>query len=157
LYVIVPGEPHRPPDARQIAPRLSALLLFVDDFRRALSFYSETLGLAVSGEESGEGYERLVDWVLLETGGAPLELFAAGVHAVDWGLPATRRNAAVPAFEVEDLDAAVAALSERGARFTTPVVERDWGRYAYLSDPEQNRIQLYEPRAAAAQKEGAGG
>jgi len=44
-------------------------------------------------------------------------------------------------FRVEDLDALLAALRAEGEK----VEEYDYGRFAWIMDPEGNRIELWEP------------
>lgn len=54
------------------------------------------------------------------------------------------RNHAVIYFEVDDLDAQVAALREKGVAFAQPPRDMPWlWREAVLFDPSGNRIKLY--------------
>jgi len=48
-------------------------------------------------------------------------------------------------FEVDDVDAAVAALVERGLEFESPPRDQRWlWREAYVEDPAKNRICIYK-------------
>jgi catechol 2,3-dioxygenase-like lactoylglutathione lyase family enzyme len=49
-------------------------------------------------------------------------------------------------YRVEDLHALVAVLREEGVT-VEKVDDSDYGRFAWISDPEGNRIELWEPPA----------
>jgi predicted enzyme related to lactoylglutathione lyase len=48
-------------------------------------------------------------------------------------------------FIVEDLDALLAALREEGVEVDPRREDYDYGRFAWIMDPEGNRIELWEP------------
>ena len=48
-------------------------------------------------------------------------------------------------FRVRDLDAMLAQLRAAGVRIDSQETEEGAGRFAWLTDPEGNRIQLWEP------------
>ena len=48
-------------------------------------------------------------------------------------------------FIVEDLDALLAALREEGVEIDPKREDYDYGRFAWVMDPEGNRIELGEP------------
>ena len=48
-------------------------------------------------------------------------------------------------FRVGDLDAMLAQLHAAGASIDSQEMEEGVGRFAWLTDPEANRIQLWEP------------
>ena len=48
-------------------------------------------------------------------------------------------------FMVEDLDALLAALREEGVEIDPRREDYDYGRFAWIMDPEGNRIELWEP------------
>lgn len=52
-------------------------------------------------------------------------------------------------FRVDDLDAMVAKLRDAGIEVEPHAESYPNGRFAELADPEGNRIQLWEPNAAA--------
>jgi predicted enzyme related to lactoylglutathione lyase len=49
-------------------------------------------------------------------------------------------------FRVEDLDGLLAALRDEGVEIDPRREDYDYGRFAWLTDPEGNRIELWEPR-----------
>ena len=48
-------------------------------------------------------------------------------------------------FIVEDLDGLLAALREEGVEIDPKREDYDYGRFAWIMDPEGNRIELWEP------------
>ena len=49
------------------------------------------------------------------------------------------------AFEVDELDAAIAELDAHGVSWAGEIVESEWYRYRGLHDPEGNLVYLTEP------------
>lgn len=104
----------------------------VDDMKRAVGFYRETLGLDVKMETD--------EWTELDANGLSIGLNAReGTHDGHGG-------GAVITFQPEgDLDEEVARLRAAGVDFTDGVSEHPWGRIAPFKDPEGNDLQLYAP------------
>ena len=50
-------------------------------------------------------------------------------------------------YRVEDLDALVAVLKQEGVTVYGDIQDSEYGRFAWISDPEGNRIELWEPPA----------
>jgi predicted enzyme related to lactoylglutathione lyase len=51
-------------------------------------------------------------------------------------------------FRVADLDALVAALREEGVQVTGDPVADEFGKFAWVMDPEGNKIELWEQLVA---------
>jgi catechol 2,3-dioxygenase-like lactoylglutathione lyase family enzyme len=49
---------------------------------------------------------------------------------------------------VDDLDAILAKLSSNGVRIDPKREDHDYGRFAWIYDPDGNKIELWEPRGA---------
>ena len=47
-------------------------------------------------------------------------------------------------YRVEDLDALVAVLKQEGVTMHGDIQDSEYGRFAWISDPEGNRIELWE-------------
>ncbi len=47
---------------------------------------------------------------------------------------------------VDDLDGALAQVKEGGATVVGEIEEYDYGRFGWFIDPEENKIELWEPR-----------
>jgi predicted enzyme related to lactoylglutathione lyase len=48
-------------------------------------------------------------------------------------------------FRVHDLHALVAALKAEGCAVETKVEESEYGKFGWVTDPEGNRVELWEP------------
>ena len=49
-------------------------------------------------------------------------------------------------FRVDDLDFAVEKLREAGVRIDDQRMEEPYGKFAWVYDPEDNKIELWEPK-----------
>lgn len=130
---------------------INAVVLFVQDFDTALTFYRDALGLEV---------------VVLEPTFAAFKM-----HEQDFAINAITEGAAMigvdlSAFEsetgrldrvllcatVEDVDALYAQYTANGVTFTGAPVDKPWGyRVAYFRDPEGNIWELRQPIEVQAQ------
>jgi predicted enzyme related to lactoylglutathione lyase len=50
-------------------------------------------------------------------------------------------------FQVDDLDGVLQKLSEAGVKVDPKRQEADYGRFGWFTDPEGNRVELWEPAA----------
>jgi predicted enzyme related to lactoylglutathione lyase len=48
-------------------------------------------------------------------------------------------------FRVDDLDALLAQLAEAGVRLDPKREDYSYGRFAWIWDPEGNRVELWQP------------
>ena len=48
-------------------------------------------------------------------------------------------------YRVDDLDALLEALAKEGVQIDPKRDDSDYGRFAWITDPEGNRIELWEP------------
>lgn len=48
-------------------------------------------------------------------------------------------------YRVEDLDAVLAALRTEGCQVDDKVVESEHGKFGWVTDPEDNRVELWQP------------
>ena len=117
---------------------------FVDDVDAALSFYGEQLGFeevmhpAPTFAMLSRGPLRLV---LSAPGGGP----GGGAPMPDGTLPEPggwNRFQIV----VEDLEATVAELRQRGASFRNEIVTGVGGNQILVEDPSGNLVELFQPR-----------
>lgn len=91
--------------------------------------------------------------------GIPLEPWGGAVFPWDrpggmtvWCVqPRDPAEPAAPAFTVnytvEDLDAVLAALREEGCAVDPKVDDSEYGRFGWVTDPEGNRVELWQPPA----------
>ena len=124
--------------------QLTHVRLLVSRFDECFRFYRDVMGLTPTWGQEGDGYADFA------AGPANLALFnrAAMADAVGAaGLPAeaSAQDRVALILRVDDVDATVQRLQERGAAFVTgPTDHADWGiRTAHLRDPDGNLIELY--------------
>jgi predicted enzyme related to lactoylglutathione lyase len=106
----------------------------VTDLARARGFYEGTLGLKyeTGHERDGMGFAEY------EVGG--------GYFSVLNGVPNWEPSDHGPgiAFEVEDFDAAIAALREKGAEFVMEPFETPVCHMALIRDPDRNQVIIHK-------------
>src|SRR5579862_2969996 len=115
----------------------------VDDVDAAIGFYCGALGFH-------EDMHPAPTFAMLSRGGLRLVLSApgggpgGGQAMPDGTLP---RPGGWNRFqlEVEDIEASVARLRERGARFRNDIVTGVGGRQVLVEDPAGNPVELFEP------------
>ena len=107
----------------------------VTDMDRAVSFYSDTLGLTV--KDRGE------DWSEIDANGVMI-----GLNAREPASDGDGGGGAVITFQPDtNIDDEVSRLTEAGVRFTGQISEHPWGRIAPFKDSEGNDLQFYAPPA----------
>jgi catechol 2,3-dioxygenase-like lactoylglutathione lyase family enzyme len=105
----------------------------VADYRRALRFYGETLGLRKVYEAEGGGF------AIFEAGGSRLAI------DTDWA-PRWEPGSPTVALLVEGLDGLVSRLESEGVEVAQRPRRTRWGRtLALVQDPDGNGIELVEP------------
>jgi lactoylglutathione lyase len=115
---------------------LYAVRIFVRDWKRALDFYSQTLGMPVRSANEDLG------WAELGIAGAPLALERAQP-----GDPESHgllgRFVGV-SLRVDDVAATYAELRARGVEFVGPPEKQPWGgTLAHFRDPDGNVLTLF--------------
>ena len=108
---------------------IAAIWLPVTDMDRAVAFYRDQLGLDVVDHDG--------DWSEVTAGDQRIGLNAGESPAGDGG--------AVIAFAVDDIEATVSDLKEKGVEFAGELSEHPWGRIAPFKDPDGNDLQVYAP------------
>jgi lactoylglutathione lyase len=104
----------------------------VSDIARSVAFYRDTLGIALRFESPG--------WSEFDTGATILALHAASLPAIASGSRQAGPAAGTCSigFSVKDVDAVVAELESRGARFVMPPTDQpeEGIRLAVCIDPD---------------------
>ena len=121
--------------------RLDNIDVLCAELEPMVAFYRDVLGLPFvlpyTPDEGWAGFQAGdVTLFLIEVGGErpPRRVPGAG--------PAGLESFA---FQVDDLDAAVAELSRRGVEWASDVVESPWYRYRSFYDPEGNLLHVTVP------------
>lgn len=120
---------------------LGAVLLYADDFEAMLAFYRDVLGLKVVEINPGPHYDEGVDFVYLDAGGPGVEIFDRSVHPAE--LPMAVGGSVRSGFQVDDLETTRNGLIARGVE-VGEFVNRQWGRYVELTDPESNPLVIFQ-------------
>jgi predicted enzyme related to lactoylglutathione lyase len=103
----------------------------VSDKERARKFYQETLEL----KPSSTGMEGA--WVEYDLGGTTI---GVGCHPA-WQ---PSRDGTTVAFEVDDIDATIAKLKERGVQFDMEKMETPVCWMAQFRDPDGNKLVVHK-------------
>ena len=118
-------------------------LLVVSDIDRALSFYRDVLGATLFREYGGTSAVLQFQgvWLLLVTGGGPTEDKPDVVFAP----PADPNTVSHQlTLRVPDCQVAYEVLSERGAHFLTPPVDRGGEIRCFFRDPDGHLLEISE-------------
>lgn len=120
----------------------------VKDQDKALDFYTNVLGFEKWADNPAVDGPRFLavgvkdqDFLLVLWPGTPGQL-----QPVQGRIPATCT------IETRDCRKAFEALTSRGVKFETEVLEFPWGSIAVFQDPYGNRLQLREGRQASARR-----
>jgi lactoylglutathione lyase len=127
--------------------RLTNVRILVRDYETSFRFWRDTVGLPVrDGDDDGPYAE-------FETGDATLAIFTAAQMSNTTGVTSGRGGRGADdlmvVLQVDDVDASVRDLEQRGVRFASqPTDQPDWGiRVAHFRDPDGNLAELFTPLA----------
>jgi len=109
--------------------------LYVEDFEASIVFYKDVLGLTFIAKGD--------DWAHFDAGnGMLLELFTGGKASEQPKRP--DQQSLVLGLRVDDLDAAIAELQQKGVQFIGDIGEYGSERWAHFSDREGNGLEIKE-------------
>jgi glyoxylase I family protein len=118
--------------------------IVVRDAQRSLAFYRDTLGLPYLGDLEFPGTHM---W-RFQAGGSVVKLLEQDPPAAPPGPTPTAGFSYLSLF-VGNLDELVAEVAAAGGSVAIPVTEfRPGARFAFVQDPEGNRIELLDVVAA---------
>lgn len=103
----------------------------VTDAAESIAFYTDVLGFTVRPDRPDFGF-----------GGAWLDVGGEQVHLIEAELPSSHGQHF--AIRVDDIDAAVAELRQRGVEVSDPRAVAA-SRQCFLHDPSGNLVELQEP------------
>ena len=110
------------------------IAIAVSDAERARKFYQETLQLKPATTAMGGA------WVEYELGATTI---GVGSHP-DWK---PSRDGTTVAFEVDDIDATISKLKERGVTFDLEKIETPVCFMAQFRDPDGNKLLVHKRKA----------
>jgi catechol 2,3-dioxygenase-like lactoylglutathione lyase family enzyme len=128
--------------------KVSAVVLFVHDFDKCLTFYRDTLGLQVVQLESNFVAFKMQDQdFALQEISLSAQMVGLEVEAFDAQTGGVAR--ALQCARVDNVDVAYETLTAKGVKFTKSPISQPWGiRAAYFLDPEGNLWEIAHPLAA---------
>jgi predicted enzyme related to lactoylglutathione lyase len=107
----------------------------VTDMKRARAFYEDVLGLKPSEEMAGG------KWIEYEVGGGTF-----AITNIDPKWAPSDQGTAI-AFEVDDMDATIGKLKERGAKFFLDKSETPVCWTAIIYAPDRNKVVIHKRKA----------
>ncbi|UFS72528.1 VOC family protein [Geomonas sp. RF6] len=120
--------------------KIDHIELIPEDFDRALTFYTDILGFRVR-ERAVVDAAPLQEIAYIELGGAVVELMRVQQPSASLDDPWSCGYRAI-ALEVENMEQALAYLSERGVAVTWGPVDLGKSKRAEIKDSEGNIIEL---------------
>ncbi|MEO8911299.1 MAG: VOC family protein [Gemmatimonadaceae bacterium] len=131
----------------KVAKRISVdgiggVFIYANDAKTLSNWYAHHFGLRLETYEEGKvygtefKYRRLVDSSKVDS-----TVFSISQSKVALG---TERREAVINYRVRDLPAFLEQLRSDGIE-VEKTEDFDYGRFAWIKDPEGNRIELYQP------------
>jgi predicted enzyme related to lactoylglutathione lyase len=115
------------------------LLIYSDDPAATRAFLRDVLGWAyVEDEESAPG------WLIFKSG--PSEVGAHPTHQVHEGTTYDFPRHHSISLMCDDIGATKAELESKGAAFSGPIDEKEFGLTVMMKVPGADEIMLYEPR-----------
>ena len=118
------------------------LLIYSDDVEATRSFLRDVLGWQYVEEPDAPG------WLIFKSG--PSEIGAHPTHQTHEGVTYDNPRQHSISLMCDDLSRTIAELESKGAEFTGPVEEQQFGVTVMLKVPGADDIMLYEPRHPTA-------
>jgi predicted enzyme related to lactoylglutathione lyase len=140
----IEAAPLRDMAARPRRPRVTGIggIFFKAKDPKALArWYRDHLGIRIEGEVAVYAWRGGKD--ARRKGHTVWALFPANATYFGKGGGRFMIN-----YRVRDLDAVLAALRREGAEVDPKVEDSEYGRFGWVTDPEGNRIELWQPPKA---------
>ncbi|SFS21801.1 hypothetical protein SAMN05421771_4335 [Granulicella pectinivorans] len=117
---------------------IGGVFLKASDPRALAEWYSRNLGITLS-DHRGANF-LWTDEVPATTGMTVWSLFPQDTRYFGPGIQTAMIN-----FRVDDLDALLQQLADSGVWIDTKREDYEYGRFAWIQDPEGNRVELWQP------------
>jgi predicted enzyme related to lactoylglutathione lyase len=112
--------------------RASLMTIMVADMDRAVSFYTDTLGLSLRFRAGN-------DWAEVNSPGVRI-----GLHPTRAGSSPSASQSVSLGFEVNDIDTAMSELKGRNVAFAGGIIDGGQERIAHFSDPDGHLLYLFQ-------------
>ena len=123
---------------------IGGIFLRARDAKALGAWYAEHLGIQLN--DWGGAQFFWTDEVPPATGSTAWSLFPADTKYFGPGTPAGPQSAMVN-YRVDDLDGLLANLAAAGVIIDPKREDASYGRFAWITDPEGNRLELWQPLA----------
>ncbi len=121
-----------------VIKKMNMIVVHVKELERSIRFYRDVLGLALEQEEEGMAYFSI------GTGKERVSLMlhsTAEPEPADYGIGLD--------FQVDDAEAAIAAIRGAGGRIVQEPIIREWGvKEAVIADPDGYKLWVVEPMSS---------
>jgi predicted enzyme related to lactoylglutathione lyase len=108
------------------------MTIMVSDMDKAVSFYTDALGLSLRFRAGNE-------WAEVNSPGVRI-----GLHPMRPGSSLSPSSSISLGFEVADIGASMSDLQGRNVAFAGPIIEGGQERIAHFRDPEGNALYLFQ-------------
>jgi predicted enzyme related to lactoylglutathione lyase len=125
---------------------IGGIFLRARDPKALSAWYAQNLGIALS--DYGGATFLWSDEVPATTGSTTWSLFPENTKYFGPGTEAGPQAAMVN-YRVDDLDALLEQLKAAGVTIDPKREDASYGRFAWIVDPEGNRVELWQPLADA--------
>ena len=126
---------------------IGGIFLRARDPKTLTAWYAKHLGIAVA--DYGGATLLWTDEVPPTTGMTIWSLFPEDTTYFGKGNEKGQQQAMVN-YRVDDLDALLTQLAAEGVTIDPKRQDEDYGRFAWIVDPEGNRIELWQPLVASS-------
>ena len=121
---------------------IGGVFLYANDAKALSNWYAHHFGLRIETYEDGKVYGTEFKYRRLSDS-SKVDSTVFSISQAKTPLPAERRECVVN-YRVRDLSAFLEQLKADGVAIEK-TEDYDYGRFAWIKDPEGNRIELYQP------------
>jgi predicted enzyme related to lactoylglutathione lyase len=121
---------------------IGGIFLYANDAKTLSNWYAHHFGMRIETYEDGKVYGTEFKYRRLSDS-SKIDSTVFSISQAKTPLPAERHECTVN-YRVRDLAAFLAQLKADGIE-VEKTEDHDYGRFAWIKDPEGNRIELYQP------------
>jgi predicted enzyme related to lactoylglutathione lyase len=130
------------PEKRVSVDGIGGVFLYANDAKALSKWYAHHFGLQIETYEDGKVYGTEFKYRRLSDS-SRVDSTVFSISQAKPPLPAERRDCVIN-YRVRDLATFLEQLKAEGIE-TEKTEDFDYGRFAWIRDPEGNRIELYQP------------